>query len=113
MQLIKGLNLALAFGLELAMLAALAYWGLETGGGTAARLLLAVGAPAAAVVIWSRWLAPTSGHRLRRPWLKIVTAVMFALAATALYAADQATLAATLGVAAAINVGLGLALGQH
>jgi hypothetical protein len=38
---------------------------------------------------------------------------MFALAATALYASDQATLAVTFGVAAAINVGLGLALGQH
>jgi Protein of unknown function (DUF2568) len=113
MKLIKGLNLALAFGLELAMLAALAYWGVETGGGTAGRLLLALGAPAAAVVIWSRLLAPTSGHRLRMPWQKIVTAVMFALAAAALYASDQATLAVTFGVAAAINVGLGLALGQH
>jgi hypothetical protein len=113
MQVIKGLSLVLAFALELAMLAALAYWGLETGGGTAGRLLLTIGAPAAAVVIWSRWLAPTSGHRLRMPWLKIVTAVMFALAATALYASDQATLAVTLGVAAAINVGLGLALDQH
>ncbi len=113
MQLIKGLNLALAFGLELAMLAALAYWGLETGDGTVGRLLLGLGAPAAAVMIWSRWLAPTAGHRLRMPWLKIVTAVMFALATTALYASDQATLAVTFGVAAAINVGLGLALGQH
>jgi hypothetical protein len=113
MQLIKGLNLGLAFALELAMLAALAYWGLETGDGTVGRLLLGLGAPAAAVVIWSRWLAPTSGHRLKMPWIKVVTALMFGLAATALYASDQATLAVTFGVAAAINVCLGLAFGQH
>jgi hypothetical protein len=36
-QLIKGLNLGLAFALELGMLAALAYLGLETGDGTVGR----------------------------------------------------------------------------
>jgi hypothetical protein len=51
MQLIRGLNLGLAFALELAMLAALAYWGLETGDGTVGRLVLGLGAPAAAVMI--------------------------------------------------------------
>jgi Protein of unknown function (DUF2568) len=113
MRVISGLNLALAFALELGMLAALAYWGFQTGNTTSERLLLGLGPPAAAVLVWSRWLAPTSGQRLPMPWLKVVTAAMFMLAAVALYAADRADWAVMFGVAAVVNVGLALALGQH
>jgi hypothetical protein len=49
--LLKNVNLALAFFLELAVLAALGYWGFYTGQGTLARIGLGIGAPLVAVVI--------------------------------------------------------------
>jgi hypothetical protein len=113
MRVVKGLNLALAFMLELAMLFAVAYWGLQTGGATSEHLLLGLGAPGAVILVWSRWLAPTSSHRLAMPWLTIVTAAMFALAAVALYAAGRADWGAIFSVVAAVNIGLALSLGQH
>lgn len=55
-----------AFGAELALvvLAAVAGWRLGDPPGTA--LLLAVVLPLAVVVVWGRWFAPRSVHRIRR-----------------------------------------------
>jgi len=50
---LKNANLALAFFLELAVLAALGYWGFSTGQGTLARIGLGIGIPAVAVVVWA------------------------------------------------------------
>ena len=51
--------LTVAFASELAALAALGHWGWVTGAG-AARVLLAVGAPAVAAVLWGVFAAPTA-----------------------------------------------------
>ena len=48
---LKNANAALAFFLELGVLAALGYWGFQTGKGTIARIGLGIGAPAVAVVV--------------------------------------------------------------
>lgn len=45
-------NEALAFLLELAALAALAWWGFTTGSSLLVRVLLGVGTPLVAVVLW-------------------------------------------------------------
>jgi Protein of unknown function (DUF2568) len=55
---LKGLNLGVAFLLELAALAAFGYWGAQAGGGTLGKIALAVGAPLLVAVVWGLFLAP-------------------------------------------------------
>ena len=49
--ILKNANLALAFFLELGVLAALGYWGFNSGQGTIAKIGLGIGAPVLAVVM--------------------------------------------------------------
>ena len=58
LELIKGANLASRFLLELCALAALGYWGLETGRGPIAKVGLGIGTPLAAAAIWATPMAP-------------------------------------------------------
>ena len=75
----------LAFACELALLALLAVagWrlGSALGDGGLASVVIAVGLllalPAVAVVVWGRWLARTTSHRLRQPWRLVVQAALF------------------------------------
>jgi hypothetical protein len=60
---VRAANLALKFLLELAAIAALAYWGATAADGVPA-VALAVGAPALFIVLWGRFAAPRAAHRL-------------------------------------------------
>ncbi|MFI6155304.1 YrdB family protein [Kitasatospora sp. NPDC051170] len=87
-------NAGLAFGLELAMLVALGYWGFRTGSTLATRLLLGLGAPAAAATVWGLFLA-AGGPRFRQPLAVEIVLKLLVLgtAALALHAAGRTTLA--------------------
>jgi len=99
-------NLALKFVLELAALALLAYWGAVAGAGFGA-VALAVAAPAIMIVLWARFAAPRSRHRLAVPARIPLELGLFALAAAAGYAAGAVISATIFAVAAALNaVGL-------
>jgi hypothetical protein len=101
----RAANLALKLGLELAAIAALAHWGASTGDG-ALPVVLAVAAPALFVVLWGRFAAPRSSHRLP-PRSRIPFELgLFALAAIALMIAGQPVLAAVFGVIAVVNAAL-------
>ena len=50
--------LALRFLLELAGVAALAWWGIQTGADDAGRAVLAIGAAGSLVVVWASWWHP-------------------------------------------------------
>src|SRR5215831_13273010 len=96
MQIIKGLNLALAFGLELCLLAAVGYWGFVTGQGLLAKVALGIGGPVKVAVVWGVYMAPASARRLGQPWRLATAAVLFALGGAALYSAMQPVLAVLL-----------------
>jgi Protein of unknown function (DUF2568) len=51
MGVLRGILLAVRFGLELAALVALGYWGFKTGGNLLAELVLGIGAPTLAVTV--------------------------------------------------------------
>src|SRR6266571_8327444 len=102
--IIKNANLALAFFLELGVLAALGYWGFKTGQGTIARIGLGIGAPAVAVVVWALFGAPQSAWRLQGPWLLMLRVVFFGSAALALFAAGQRILSVALALVFAVNL---------
>ena len=110
---LKFLNLALRFLLELCMLAALAYWGYHAGDGLLMQLVLAVGAPLVAAVIWGLFIAPRASRRLADPARLLLELVLWVAAAVGLAAAGQPTLAAIFAVVVAVNLVLGMVWGQR
>jgi hypothetical protein len=100
---LKAINLGVTFLLELCMLAALAYWGFQTSENLPVRIVLGIGAPVLAVVIWGRFLAPRSTIRLTGLAYLALKFILFGLAALALAAAGQPTLALIFVVVAVIN----------
>ena len=101
-----GVVAAVRFLLELAALAALAYWGSRNGGGGVGDVLLAVALVAAAAVMWGIWAAPRSARRLQGAWRLIPELLLFGGATAALAAADQAGLAIAFAAVAVIDTAL-------
>jgi hypothetical protein len=77
-------NEGLAFLLELAALGLLAWWGFRTGSGLAVHLLLGLGTPLLAAVLWGRYAAPRAVVKLPLPGVLTVKAAVFGGAALAL-----------------------------
>ncbi len=96
-------NLAIRFLLELGAIAALFYWGTQTGGG-AVSWLLALGAPGLFILIWGRLLAPRARHRLPMRQRIPLELVLFGLAALALAVAGSVWLGIAFGAVAVANI---------
>ncbi len=103
MRLLKNANLALAFLLELAMLAALGYCGFQTGSNLLWQLILGIGLPIITIVIWGLFMAPKSERRLTGTAYLLLASIIFGLAALALIAAGQPILGVILAVLFVIN----------
>jgi hypothetical protein len=93
--------LTVAFVSELAALAALGHWGWVTGSG-AVRLLLAIGTPAVAAVLWGVFAAPAAPVQVV-VLATLVKVLVFGSAAAALAATGHPRLALVLGAAAAAS----------
>ena len=90
----KSLTLLVRFLLELCMLGALAYWGFETGDGTAMQALLGVGTPLLVAVVWGTFIAPKATVEVPTAvWIGL-QAILFGAAAVALAAVAPQPLAA-------------------
>jgi hypothetical protein len=94
---VRAANLALRFFLELAALAALAYWGWGV------TWVLAIAAPAAWIVLWATFGSPKARVKLSAPWRIVFEAIVFGAAAAALWAAGQEIWGIALAVAWAVN----------
>ena len=109
--MIAALNLALKFLLEIAALAAFAYWGANTGE-MPLSLLLAIVTPVAAAVAWGRFAAPKSERRLPlQPRIRFELTV-FTAAVLALLAAGAPDLAVAMSALVILNAVLLTVLGQ-
>jgi hypothetical protein len=93
--------LAFRFGMELVTLAVLAWTGASAGGGTAVRVLLAIGLPLVLSVIWGLVMAPTARRRLREPARLIAELVLFLGSAAGLASTGHVVPALIYGVVAA------------
>jgi hypothetical protein len=101
MRALGGALLAVRFALELAALAALAYWGFSEFDGVLS-VVLGVGAPLAAAVVWGLFVSPKA--RYGSPARQAVgEAVVFAAAVIALFDADQPVVAIVFAVAALVD----------
>jgi hypothetical protein len=99
-------NEALAFLLELCMLAALAWWGATAVSTLAGRVALAIICPLVAVIGWALFAAPRARVRLPLAGVLAVKAVAFAAGTAALYAVGQHVLANVFAIVAAVNTGV-------
>jgi hypothetical protein len=96
-------NLLVAFLVELVALGIFAWWGWETGGTTAVRLLLAIGLPAVTAVLWGLFAAPTA--RRGTPVVRTVVKVLvFGLAGAALWSLGHPVAAVVFVVLVAANL---------
>lgn len=103
MQILKLVNLAVSFILELCALFIFGYWGYTTGQGMLAKIVLSIAGPAVFVVVWGLFMAPASSRRLREPWRFIVELVLFGLATIALYSTGLRDWAIVFAAIYAIN----------
>ena len=103
MALLKFANLALAFLLELGMLAALGYWGFHTGESSISRISLGLGAPLLAATVWGIFLSPKATVKVPRVIKFILQVIVFGAAVAALFAADRPTWAWVFGLLVILN----------
>jgi hypothetical protein len=101
--MIRAANLGLRFLLELALLAALAYWGTTVGDSTLAGVACAVAAPAAAALVWGLALSPKARVALPPRPKALLQVLVLAVGAVALAAAGQVAAALVLAAAVAVN----------
>ncbi|MEU4280207.1 YrdB family protein [Streptomyces tanashiensis] len=102
-------NEGLAFLLELAALAVLAWWGWESAENTALRLLLAITAPGLAAVVWGLFAAPRARFPVPLAGVLLVKALVFGAAAVALHALDRPVWAVSFAAVALVNTALATA----
>ena len=62
MNALGGVLLAVRFALELCAFAALVYWGFKTGDGAVVKIVIGVGAPAAAIALWGLFVSPKARY---------------------------------------------------
>ena len=100
-------NLGLAFLVELAGLGIFALWGWRTGGSTPTSLLLAIGLPLIAAVLWALFAAPTANHG-GPVFTAVAKIAFFGLGGLALWSLGHVQLAKTRGARV-----IGVASGRH
>ena len=100
---LKAINAALAFFLELAMLAGFGYWGFSGDKSFLMKWLIGLGLPVVVAIVWGMFFAPKAGHRLKITSGALLSLILFLLAATALFSAQQPVLAIVFAVTAVVN----------
>jgi hypothetical protein len=97
---VKAANLGLRFLLELCLLAALAYVGLQVS------IVLAVLLPALVALIWGLFVSPRARFPLPSIWWIGIQVVLFGGAVVGLIAAGSTLLGVVFGVVVAANLAL-------
>jgi Protein of unknown function (DUF2568) len=106
---LKAVNLAIRFALELCAIAALFYWGTQTGDGLVSWLLALVAA-GLFVLVWGTLLAPRAPRRLSMRARIPLELVLFGLAGLALALAGPSWLGIAFVVGAYANIAIVYAL---
>ncbi len=104
-------NLALKFGVELAAIASLGYWGASLDGALLSAAMMVL-APATMIALWGSFAAPKASRRLPRSGRIPLELTMLLGAALALLAAGEDSLAAIVATVVVLNALLLSALGQ-
>lgn len=103
MRTIEQLALALRFLLEVAGVAALAWWGIRTGSDDVSRTLLAVVAAGGLIIVWALLVAPKARNPLSPLTRWLLGTVLLMLAAVALWTAGAPEAALVFGALVAVD----------
>ncbi len=96
-----GVNKVLGFALEVAMVAALLFWGFKQE--SPWHLILGLGVPAVVVVFWGAFMAPRSERRLGAELVRWLALGLFLVAAVALLTVGPTVLGIIMIVLAVTN----------
>lgn len=96
-------NEILAFVVELAALAALCWWGFTVGRTVLLHVLLGVGTPLAAIVLWALFAAPRARLRPGLPLVLLVKALVLGGGAAAVYGVGHPVAAVLMAVVVVAN----------
>ncbi len=105
-------NDVLRFVLELAALAALAYWGFSEFDGVA-QWLIGLGAPLLVAVVWGTFMSPKASHPVVDPVRFLIEFAVFGSGVAAMFAADVPVLGVVFALLAGLHLALTFALGQR
>lgn len=106
MDALKSANLALRFLLELAGLAALAYWGFHTGTRSLTKWGLGIGAPVAVAVVWALFVAPNATITMPDAVRIGLQVIVFGAAAFGLYVTARRSVAIGYAIVVVLNAAL-------
>ncbi|WP_240809586.1 YrdB family protein [Actinomadura sp. WMMA1423] len=106
---LHALNEGLAFLLELVAIAALAWWGFTASGNLLVDIVLGLGAPAAAIVLWGMFAAPRARFKIALPLVLLVKAAVFSAGALALCGVGHPAAGIAFAVVALLNTALATA----
>lgn len=112
LEAIKSVNMVLALVLELGVLVALGYWGFADESGMLVRIVLGIGLPVLAILVWGRWGAPRSRRQLHGLQFLLLRIVFFGSAVVALLFADQYTAGITFALLTTLFLVLVYTLGN-
>ncbi|MFJ7967614.1 YrdB family protein [Streptomyces sp. NPDC096324] len=96
-------NEILAFVVELVALACLSWWGFTVGDSRSLHILLGLGVPLTAVVLWSLFAAPKARLRPGLPGVLLVKAVVLGGGAAAVYGVGHPLGAVIMAVVVVAN----------
>ena len=111
--MLKNLNLALRFALELCALGSLAYWGVRSGRGPALSIGLGVGLPVLAALFWGGFVSPKARFGGSRGLRLLLGLLVFSSAAVALVSVGHELLGILYGAATILNTALTYAWGPQ
>lgn len=96
-------NEILAFVVELAALACLSWWGFTVGDSRSLHILLGLGVPLTAIVLWSLFAAPKARLRPGLPVVLLVKTVVLGGGAAAVYGVGYPLAAVVMAVVVVAN----------
>jgi hypothetical protein len=103
LETLKVVNAALAFFLELAMLAVFSYWGFHGEKNILAKWFLGIGTPLVVAILWGVFLSPNAEYRLDITAGTVLSLVLFSIAVMALYQTNHPALAIALASIVIVN----------
>jgi len=104
MEGIKVLNLGVRFLLEIIALIILGYWGFQVSQGTIMKIIVGIGTPLLAAVIWGLFGAPKATYLLTGFPFLLLEIIIFGLPAVALFFIEKQKLAFIYGLVTVINL---------
>jgi Protein of unknown function (DUF2568) len=102
----RTVNLGLAFLLEVAALAAFCWWGFHVSGATWLKVVLGIGAPVIAAIVWGLFAAPRAKYQLSTVSTFAVKVIVFGGATAALIASGQLVLGIVFAAVVIANTAL-------